>query len=132
VTDFEGDGLLLFALAALVGGGVLVGQALVRAVSASASDLPTGLPLGPDRRLAMSALVLPSFASACVGGVVCVAVAIALSSRFPLGTARDYDLDLGTHADWLVLGIAVAVVLVAALSIAAMTAWWRVTRTETE
>jgi hypothetical protein len=132
VTDFEGDGLLLFALAALVGGGVLVGQALVRAVSASAGDLPTWRAIGADRRLAMSALVLPSFASACVGGVVCVAVAIALSSRFPLGTARDYDLDLGTHADWFVLGIAVAVVLAAALTIAAVTAWWRVTRTETE
>jgi predicted lysophospholipase L1 biosynthesis ABC-type transport system permease subunit len=132
VTDFEGDGLLLFAFAALVGGGVLVGQALVRAVSASAGDLPTWRAIGADRRLAMSALVLPSFASACVGAVVCVAVAIALSSRFPLGTARDYDLELGTHADWFVLGIAVAVVLVAAFTIAAVTAWWRVTRTETE
>jgi len=30
VTDLERDGLLLFALAALLGGGVLVGQALVR------------------------------------------------------------------------------------------------------
>ena len=132
VTDFEGDGLLLFAFAALVGGGVLVGQALVRAVSASAGDLPTWRAIGADRRLAMGALVLPSLASACVGAVVCVGVAIALSSRFPLGTARDYDLDLGTHADWLVLGTAVAVVLVAALTIAGVTAWWRVTRTESE
>ena len=41
VTGFEEDGLLLFALAALLGGGVLVGQALVRAVSGSAADLPT-------------------------------------------------------------------------------------------
>ena len=132
VTDFETDGLLLFALAALVGGGVLVGQALVRAVSASASDLTTWRALGADRRLAMRALVLPSLVSAGVGAVVCVAVAIGLSSRFPLGTARDYDLDLGTHADWLVLGVGVAIVLAAALTIAAVTAWWRVTRTETE
>jgi ABC-type lipoprotein release transport system permease subunit len=132
VTDFERDGLLLFALAALLGGGVLVGQALVRAVSASASDLPTWRAIGADRRLAMRALVLPALVSACVGAVVCVAVAIALSSRFPLGTARDFDLDLGTHADWLVLGTAVGVALVTALTIAAVTAWWRVTRTESE
>ena len=50
VTDFERDGLLLFAFAALVGGGVLVGQALVRAVSASAADLPTWRAIGADRR----------------------------------------------------------------------------------
>jgi hypothetical protein len=132
VTDFERDGLLLFAFAALVGGGVLVGQALVRAVSASAADLPTWRAIGADRSLAMRALVLPSLFSGCVGALVCVAVAIGLSSRFPLGTARDYDLDLGTHADWLVLGVAVAIVLVAALTIAAVTAWWRVTRVESE
>ena len=53
VTDFERDGLLLFALAALIGGGVLVGQALVRAVSASAADLPTWRAMGADRPLAL-------------------------------------------------------------------------------
>jgi ABC-type lipoprotein release transport system permease subunit len=128
VTDLERDGLLLFALAALVGGGVLVGQALVRAVSASAVDLPTWQAMGADRPLAMRALVVPAVVSAGVGAVTSVAVAIALSSRFPLGTARDYDLDVGTHADWLVLGIAAAAVLVAVLAIATIAAWWRVTR----
>ena len=57
-----------------------------------------------------------------------VGVAVALSSRFPLGTARDYDLDVGTHADWFVLGIAAVAVLAAVLAIAAVAAWWRVTR----
>ncbi len=132
VTDVERDGLLLFALAALVGGGVLVGQALVRAVSASAADLPTWRAMGADRPLALRALVLPATVSAVVGAVTTVGVAVALSSRFPLGTARDYDLDLGTHADWLVLGIAVAAVLTAVLAIAAVAAWWRVTRTTPE
>ncbi len=132
VTDLERDGLLLFALAALVGGGVLVGQALVRAVSASAADLPTWRAMGADRPLALRALVIPAVLSAAVGAVTTVGVAVALSSRFPLGTARDYDLDLGTHADWLVLGIAVAAVLAAVLAIAAVAAWWRVTRTTPE
>ena len=54
VTDLERDGLLLFALAALIGGGVLVGQALVRAVSASAADLPTWRAMGADRPLAIT------------------------------------------------------------------------------
>ena len=54
-------------------------------------------------------------------------VAVALSSRFPLGTARDYDLDVGTHADWFVLGLAVLAVLFGVLAVAAGAAWWRVT-----
>ena len=128
VTDLERDGLLLFALAALVGGGVLVGQALVRTVSASAADLPTWRAIGADRRLAMRALVLPSIVTVAVGALTTVVVAVALSSRFPLGSARDYDLDLGTHADWFVLGIGVVAVVVGLLTIAAGAAWWSINR----
>ena len=57
VTAFDEDGLLLFALVALLGGGVLVGQALVRTVSASAADLPTWRSIGADRRLVKMHLV---------------------------------------------------------------------------
>jgi hypothetical protein len=132
VTDLERDGLLLFALAALLGGGVLVGQALVRAVSASAADLPTWRAMGADRPLALRALVIPSAVTAVVGAVTAVVVAIALSSRFPLGTARDYDLDVGTHADWLVLGLAAVAMVVAVGVVAGAAAWWRVSRTAPE
>ncbi len=69
VTDLERDGLLLFALAALLGGGVLVGQALVRTVSASAADLPTWRAMGADRPLALRALVIPAILSAVVGAI---------------------------------------------------------------
>ena len=41
ISDVEQGALVLFAIAVLVGGGVLVGQALVRAVTAGAADLPT-------------------------------------------------------------------------------------------
>jgi hypothetical protein len=128
VTDLEADGLLLFAIAALIGGGVLVGQALVRTVSASAVDLPTWRAMGADRPLAIRALVIPATVTAVIAALTATAVAVALSSRFPLGTARDYDLDVGTHADWFVLGIAIVVVLAAVLAVAAVAAWWRVTR----
>ena len=46
VADVERAGLLLFALAVLVGAGTLVGQALVRAVSAGGADLTTWRTLG--------------------------------------------------------------------------------------
>ena len=77
----------------------------------------------------MRALVLPSIVTVVVGALTTVVVAIALSSRFPLGSARDYDLDLGTHADWFVLGIGVVAVARRGSSlIAAGAAWWRLNR----
>jgi predicted lysophospholipase L1 biosynthesis ABC-type transport system permease subunit len=132
VTDVERDGLLLFALASLIGGGVLVGQALVRAVSASAADLPTWRAMGADRPLALKALLLPALLSAAVGVVTSLAVAVALSSRFPLGTARDYDLDIGTHADWLVLGVTAVALFMAVVAVAGVGAWWRITRSTSQ
>jgi hypothetical protein len=132
VTDLERDGLLLFALAALLGGGVLVGQALVRSVSGSAADLPTWRAMGADRALALRALVLPAALTAVVGAVTSVGVAVALSSRFPLGTARDYELHLGAHADWFVLGVAALAMLAGVMLIAAAGAWWRVTHATPE
>jgi hypothetical protein len=128
VTDIESDGLLLFAFAALLGGGVLVGQALVRTVTAGAADLPTWRALGADRGIAIRAMVAPSVVTAAVGAVTTVVVAVALSSRFPIATAREYTLGLGTHADWLVLGVAVVAILLTIGAVAALTAWWRVTR----
>ena len=104
ITRVERDGLLLFALAVLIGGGVLVGQALARAVNAGAADLGTWRALGADRKTAIRAMVLPATITAAVGVVVGAGVAIALSPRFPISQARRYDLDIGFHADWVVLG----------------------------
>jgi len=126
VTDLERDGLLIFAFAALLGGGVLVGQALVRAVSASAADLPTWRALGADRALVLRALTLPAMLAGIVAVLSSLVVAIALSARFPLGTARTYDLDVGTHADWLVLGLAALAVLIGVVLVAGAAAWWQV------
>ena len=130
VTGFEQDGLLLFALAALLGGGVLVGQALVRAVSASAADLATWRAIGADRALAVRALVLPALLTATVALLTTVVVAVGVSAQFPLGTARDYDLHLGLQVDGLVVGLAVSAAVVGVLLIAIVAAWWRVTRRE--
>ena len=122
----EEQGLLLFALAVLVVGGVLVGQALARAVSAGAADMPTWRAIGADRSIAIRALTLPALVSAGAGVLVAVAVAIGLSERFPISQARRFDLDVGYHADWLVLGLMIAAVLVAVLAIAIVAALWAV------
>jgi ABC-type lipoprotein release transport system permease subunit len=122
----ERAGLLLFALAVLLVGGVLIGQALARAVSAGAADLTTWRAIGADRRMAVRALSLPALVTAAVGVVTAVGVAIALSPRFPISQARRYDLDVGVHADWFVLGIAVLTVIAAVFAIAILSALWAV------
>src|SRR5439155_27182829 len=128
----ERDGLLLFAFAVVLGGGVLVGQALVRAVTASAADLDTWRALGADRRLAVRGMVLPTLLTTATAGVTAVALAIALSPRFPIGVARRYDLDLGIHADGLVIGTTVVLLALTIVAVATAGAWWRVTRGEPE
>ena len=118
IADVERTGLLLFALAVLIGAGALVGQALVRAVSAGGADLSTWRALGADRRVARRALVIPATITAVVGAITGVAIAVLLSPRFPIALVRQFDLDVGFHADWLVLligafGATIAVVLTA-------------------
>ncbi len=127
-TNLEADGLLLFALAAIVVGGVLVGQALVRSVTAGAADLAAWRAIGADARVAVPGMALPASVTAVSAGITSIAVAIALSSRFPIGVGRRYDLDVGWHADWAVLGVAVAAAVVATMASAFVAAGWRVRR----
>ncbi|MDQ1379917.1 MAG: putative transport system permease protein [Actinomycetota bacterium] len=130
VSNVEQGGLLLFALAVVIGAGVLVGQALVRTVTAGAADLETWRAIGADRRVAVSALVAPAALMASVGAITAMAVAIALSPRFPIALSRNFDLDIGVHADWPVLLPAAAGLAVAALATAWLTAEIRLRRFE--
>jgi ABC-type lipoprotein release transport system permease subunit len=123
----EESGLLLFALAVLLVGGVLVGQALARAVTAGAADLPTWRAMGADGTMAVRALVMPAFLAAAVGVVTGAVVTVALSERFPIGVARRYDLHVGYHVDWLVLGLGVLAVVIAVVVTATVAAFWSVT-----
>jgi hypothetical protein len=124
ILRIEEDGLLLFALAVLIVGGVLIGQALARAVSAGAADLPTWRAIGADRDIAVRALMMPAVLTAAIGAATGVVVALALSARFPISQGRRYDLDVGYHADWVVLGIAASAVVLAVLTIALGSAVW--------
>lgn len=129
-TRLERDGLLLFALAVLIGGGALVGQALVRSVTGGVGDLSTWRAIGAERRELVSALVIPSLLPALVGALASVVTAIALSPRFPIGLARNYELDIGLHADWVVILLGALVLVLAVLATAFLAAHWRVMRGE--
>jgi hypothetical protein len=128
ISHVESTGLLLFSLAVVVGAGALVGQALVRSVSAGASDLATWRAIGADRRIAWRALVFPATITAAVGAVTGVIVAILLSPRFPLALVRKWDLDVGFHADWPVLVIGAVASIAAILGTAWLTAEFRIRR----
>jgi ABC-type lipoprotein release transport system permease subunit len=130
VASVERDGLLLFALAVIVGAGVLVGQALVRAVTAGASDLPTWRAMGADRPVIVRALVGPALVPALVGAVTSIAFAIALSPRFPIAVIRRYELDIGIHTDWAVIALAAIGVAVAIVAASWITAVVRIRRGE--
>ena len=128
ITQLEEQGLLLFALAVLVGGGALVGQALVHRGDRGwcrIADLARDRrrPQGRRRRARVP------------GGTDCGRRCshrsrrrVALSPRFPIGVTRRYELDLGLHADWFVLGLAAVALAVAVF----LTAWaateWQRTR----
>ena len=83
VSRIEAGGLLLFAVAVLIGAGALIGQALVRAVSARSDDANTWRAIGADRRLVGRAVVAPAVLTAAVAAVTTVAVAVALSTEVP-------------------------------------------------
>jgi ABC-type lipoprotein release transport system permease subunit len=122
--DLEANGLALFALAALVGGGTLVGQALVRAISAGAADAAVMSALGMGARRRRLTVATPAVLCAAISGVLTVGLAIALSPLFPIGLSRTYDIDPGVHADWLVLSAGAVGVVGGVLAVALVAAWW--------
>jgi putative ABC transport system permease protein len=122
VSRLEQRGLLLFALTVVIGAGALVGQALVRAVSAGGVDLPTWRAIGADRRIAVPGMVAPVLVSAGVAVVTSLAVAVGLSPRFPIAHTRRFELDLGFHADWTVLVLGAVALVVAIVAAAWATA----------
>ena len=93
ISDIERNGLLLFALATLVGGGVLVGQALVRAVTAGAADAPTWRAMGASRPMLVRAMVAPT-------AIVCASDEMAMGA---LLAARDLGREV--PADLSIVGI---------------------------
>jgi len=112
-TDVERNGLLLFGLAVGAAGLLVVGQAIVRSVQASAVDAPTLRDLGLVRPELTLALLLPVAPAALLAGGVTVTVATLLSARYPIGLARQIEPHPGAAVELgLVLGLAALTVLV--------------------
>ena len=119
-TDLERTGLLLFAAVAFLAGLVLVGQAITRVVYAVAEVQPALHAMGMTRLQLVVGLVAPLALTALVAALVTVLLAIALSSRFPIGLAGSLEPDPGLDVDGLVLGLGALTIFVVTLLIAAL------------
>jgi ABC-type lipoprotein release transport system permease subunit len=103
--------LSMLAAAIAVAGGLLVAQVLLRSASLVGQDTGALRAMGMTRRDVATATVLSHVPTVVGAAVVAGVGAVALSPLFPIGEARDIDPDVGVHADWLVLGIGLAVTL---------------------
>jgi hypothetical protein len=123
VSGFESDCLLAFALAALLAGLLLTGQAVARLAAASASELRLAAALGLSRRQAAGLAAAGPALAAAAGSAAGVAAAIAASAWLPFGVAASKEPHPGISADWRVLGVGLVAFPAAAAAIAAVTGW---------
>jgi hypothetical protein len=111
----EAVALAIFGLIAAVAMVVLVAQGLSQLASRFAPDTGTLLALGASRRQVLLAACLPgTIPVACVTALA-GAGAVAVSPLAPVGPVRGYDPVRGVHADALVLGAGLPVILVLVL-----------------
>jgi hypothetical protein len=110
---------------------VLMAQGWAQLLARSASDAPALRAMGASR--AEAAAAAAGWAAVALLGALffSVAGAIAVSPLAPVGPVRRYDPVRGAQADWLVLGIGGAVLLVLLTAILAWLAW-RAVRQERE
>ena len=115
--------LLLFAAVAALAGIVAVGQALVRELGAASGDGPTLRALGLTRSQRTGALLTVVAPSLLVGAVLAAVLALAASTRLPLGLARRAEPDPGFDVDALVLGLGMPGWLLLMIGCCAAAAW---------
>jgi hypothetical protein len=121
-TDLERTALLLFAAAVALAGLVLVGQALARSVYALAQPASALRALGFTRNGLVAGLIVPLWVTSAAGGMTVLAAALTLSPLFPVGLAGRLEPDRGLHADWIVVLPGTAVVALAVLGGAGLSA----------
>lgn len=125
---FEARTLGAFGVAALVAGAFLVGGMLARTCAAAAERLGPAAAVGmAPRQVALAASLPTAFAGAVGACLGCVAAWVA-SSRFPLGSARDYEPHPGRDADWIVLPAVLVGTALFCAAVALAAAWRRAGR----
>jgi hypothetical protein len=114
--------LLVFAGVAALAGLVALAVTLDRELASSRHEQEALLALGLSRPQRFTITGVRVLLVAVVGGVLAVAGAIAVSPLFPFGVARRADPDPGLHADWFVLGLGFAAVVLGVCAIGVVAA----------
>ena len=92
---------------------IVVGQALARRSEAAEAEREAVRSMGGTRRQLRALDAAAVLAVAVPGAVAAIVLAIALSPLFPTGAVGRLDPDSGAFADWTVLGLGAAAVVVA-------------------
>jgi hypothetical protein len=116
----EAIALAVFGAIAALAALAIAAQAVARQVRSSEDDLDALRAIGTRPVTIVADSVTGILGAIALGALLACAVAIALSPLSPLGPARTVDPDKGLAADWtvLALGAAVLVVGLAALAVA--------------
>lgn len=123
----EHGALMLLGVVLALAGGLLVAQALIRSAGTVGDDGGVLRGIGMTRRDLTRAAALAHLPTVAVTMVVATATAILASPAFPLGLGRRIDIDVGIHADWVVIGPGTALTS-ALVAVAIMAVAWRVVR----
>ena len=118
-------GLLLAGGVVAAAGLLVVAQAVARHLAVRSEDSDVLASIGLTRGERWKAATLSVAPALTAGAVIGTALAIGLSPLLPLGLPRRADPGVGFHADWIViaLGLAAAVVLIAAATAPAIWRW---------
>ena len=115
--------LQLFALVLAIAAVLVLGQAIARQTATDVVDAPLLRALGFRPRDVVLASAARGVLAAVVGALVALVVAFAASPLFPLGLGRQAEPDPGLHADWVVLGAGLALIVVVVTARALLAAW---------
>lgn len=121
--DVEANALTVFALITALAGIAFVAQALGRQVFFDLDDDEALRGVGVDRRHRAAVPLVRSAVVVVIGAVGAVTLAIAASSAFPIGLARQAVLHTGMEVDPIVLGVGAASVVLLAMGWATVDAW---------
>jgi FtsX-like permease family len=127
-TVVESSALVLLALAVAAAGGILVGQALSRSAAVVGTDTNVLRAIGLTRREMALGATLPHLVPIAVATVAGGLTALIASRWFPVGVAARLDPDRGVHADWVVFGLGILLVVVLMLGATALVALRTCTR----
>jgi hypothetical protein len=116
--DLETAGLLALGGATGIAGAIVVALLLGAEQRSYADDDETLRGLGATRVQLATTATLRSFPFAVIGGVLGVALAVALSARFPIGVGHVLELDRGTSVNVAVLTTALFVAVAYVVAIA--------------